>query len=195
MRPALSTSSCSSSSMVASARRHRHRIPAEGRGMRPRLPGHQLGPRHRRSQRHPAGDPLGQRDHVRLQVQNARSRTFCRSVPCRSVPRRRPEESRVCRPDAAARRKTCGEAPRNRLPPAPVRRKSRRLPPAAAWCGRARSRSPGRTRPHRNPASSHTHSGNNRHTARDAPPASPERTPSCWTLLLAVSASDPMVRP
>ena len=50
--------------MVASAGRDGHRVPAAGRAVRARRPGHEPLPRHHRAQRHARGEPLGQHDDV-----------------------------------------------------------------------------------------------------------------------------------
>jgi hypothetical protein len=44
-------------------------VASEAATVRARLPVHQLGPRHHRPQRHPAGDSFGQRHHIRFQAE------------------------------------------------------------------------------------------------------------------------------
>ena len=64
-RAALSISSCSSSSMVASAAATATGLPPNVLACAPGRPVHQLGAGDGRAQRHAAGDAFGQRDHIR----------------------------------------------------------------------------------------------------------------------------------
>ena len=162
---------------MASAGRDRHRVARDRRAVAARRPGHQLAPRHHRAQRHARGDPLGQQRSVGHHA-GVLGGEHLAGPPHAALHLVEHQQDAVPVADRAQPREEVGAAARcSRLRPARARRRSPR---------RRRAARPSRTAPRR---------CRRRRRSRGTRWAAAGRSPRRYFALLAVSDSDPSVRP